>query len=817
MQQIPRWLIGLVVGSVFVGPFGMLAIAQDDELTAQQVLTSIERGRRYLLSQQEADGAWRVDKSRLYEIGITSLALLALINSGMTAEDAEIAKGLAFLRNIREPDPDFTYDISLMLMALSAAKDGQRDQIRMQKLVAKLEKSQTPNGVDRGSWAYTVSGKFAAGWTGDRSNAQYAILGLHAANEAGVEVDRTVVERARQHWIDSQNIDGGWDYVNNPGLRSPSTGSMTVAGISSLAITNAMLRDPTQDETPDGEPICCGALPEDDSLERAADWLAKHFTVGRNPGPAALGEHVLYYLYGLERAGRLSARRFFGPHDWYRRGATYLIAAQRRSNGQWIGVGKMEKKPVIGTSLALLFLSKGLAPVLIQKGMFGEADGDRQVKSKNWTRHRWDVRRLTERIAGRPMWPKLMTWQVLNLNQAVANDSVAAVRQAPILYLSGEDAHKFTDAEAALLRKYVDQGGFILGVANCPENSDNAFEDAFRDLVAKMYPLGDVALNPLTEDHLIWRSEFLLKPKDFELYGADLGCRTPIVFSRTDLSCLWDKMSRVEPQGRSEKLSKTIEQAFRMGVNIVAYATGREPPNKLEADSDELADGQQDKIERGLLQIAKLKHGGGWDVAPQALRNLLMGLNRVVGQAATTKTRPIEPANANLFKYPLVYMHGRNGFNFSNAEVTQLREHLQRGGVLFADACCGSDAFDASFRELVGNLFPEQTLERIPIEHELFTEKTFYDIRSVRRRVPGLPVADQPVNMAVQPVEPFLEGVFIEGRLVVIYSKYDISCALQRQVTVACPGYIPEDALRIGINVVMHALLQDATSISADN
>ena len=283
------------------------------------------------------------------------------------------------------------------------------------------------------------------------------------------------------------------------------------------------------------------------------------------------------------------------------------------------------------------------------------------------------------------------------------------------------------------------------------------------------------------------------------------------------MSCLWDKMSRVEPKGRSQKLSKTIDGAFQMGVNIVAYATGREPPNKLEAEADDLADGQQDKIERGLLQIAKLKHGGGWDVAPQALRNLLMGLNRVVGQAATTKTRPIEPANSNLFKYPLVYMHGRSGFDFGNAEVKQLRMHLQRGGVLFADSCCGSDAFDASFRELVQKLFPDKNLERIPIDHEIFTDKTFYDIRRVRRRVPELPKPNQPANVAVETVEPFLEGITIDGRLVVVYSKYDISCALQRQVTVACPGYIPEDALRIGINVVMHALLQDATSVSTDN
>jgi hypothetical protein len=54
-----------------------------------------------------------------------------------------------------------------------------------------------------------------------------------------------------------------------------------------------------------------------------------------------------------------------------------------------------------------------------------------------------------------------------------------------------------------------------------------------------------------------------------------------------------------------------------------------------------------------------------------------------------------------------------------------------------------------------------------------------------------------------------LEGIEIDGRFAVIYSKYDISCALERQASVACSGYVEEDALKIALNVVLYALLQD--------
>ena len=42
-----------------------------------------------------------------------------------------------------------------------------------------------------------------------------------------------------------------------------------------------------------------------------------------------------------------------------------------------------------------------------------------------------------------------------------------------------------------------------------------------------------------------------------------------------------------------------------------------------------------------------------------------------------------------------------------------------------------------------------------------------------------------------------------------IYSKYDLSCALERQASVACAGYDHQDAVSIAVNVIRYALLQD--------
>ena len=57
-----------------------------------------------------------------------------------------------------------------------------------------------------------------------------------------------------------------------------------------------------------------------------------------------------------------------------------------------------------------------------------------------------------------------------------------------------------------------------------------------------------------------------------------------------------------------------------------------------------------------------------------------------------------------------------------------------------------------------------------------------------------------------EPIRPALEGVKIEGRWAVIYSKYDIGCALERHQSADCLGYTYESALRLGQAAVLYQL-----------
>lgn len=780
--------VGLACGAV---------TAQD--LSGPVVVRSIENAKRYLVSQQRQNGSWPVEEEggeSRHVVGVTSLALLSLLNAGMTYNDPPVRKALAFLRNQPNDKPDQTYDVSLMLMALVAAKDpGRTDAARIALLANWLEDAQSTAG-NVGAWTY---GQRSFGG-GDPSNSQFAVLALREAVEAGVSVDKDVWERAKVYWEGLQKADGGWGYSEN----SPSSGSMTVAGIASLTIIEHMLRTDAG-VGPDGTPPCCVEEEPNPALERGLAWLGRSFSVGHNPGS---GTWLLYYVYGIERAGRLSGRRFFGDHDWYREGAAFLIQNQNQRTASWQGVGQFESKPIVGTSLALLFMSKGLAPVMMSKLKHGPRDraNPDHLAGHDWNKHPRDVRNLMEHISGLPRWPSLLTSQEVDLRQALQTTGVDALLQAPMLYVTGSEALTFTADEKNLLKEYLYQGGFLFASPTC---QSAAFEDSLRALLKEMLPPGEGDLKPLPADHPVYRSEHLLSPDGVSLQGVDVGCRTAVIYCPEDLGCLWSYWQRHDPKGRNPQLKVKVIRAMQIGVNVAAYATGREPPQSLDAPKKIADDAKLDDIQRGLLQVAQIRHTGQWNAAPRALRNLLLALNDTVGLAASTKPRDLPANDPSLFQYPLLYMHGRTRFQLAPDERDALRLHLTRGGVLFADACCGAAPFDRSFRELVKQLFPDLQFKPIPVTHELFSEQIGRDVRKLRRRTLDAQNPNAPVATTVREVEPYLEGIELDGRYVIIYSKYDLSCALERQSTLSCEGYLSEDAVKLATNIVLYALLQD--------
>ncbi len=171
------------------------------------------------------------------------------------------------------------------------------------------------------------------------------------------------------------------------------------------------------------------------------------------------------------------------------------------------------------------------------------------------------------------------------------------------------------------------------------------------------------------------------------------------------------------------------------------------------------------------------------------------------------KTETVHPAQERVLDYKFLYFHGRNTFNFGGdaRAIDNIKADLQTGGVLFADACCGKKAFDVSFRDFAAKLFPDKKLEPIPENDELFSKELNGEaITSVRcRRESASSEGNDP---GYQDVRPSLEGIKLDKRWVVIYSKYDVGCALEKHQSSDCLGHDYPSALKLGSAAVLYAL-----------
>src|SRR5688572_571814 len=159
---------------------------------------------------------------------------------------------------------------------------------------------------------------------GDHSNTQFALLGLIAAQKGGIPIGAGVLERARRHWNDSQNGDGGWGYGSSRG-QAQSYGSMTAAGVASVFLLGNDLYAQTEK---------CGVYVENDRIARGLDWLSRMWSVTMNPGARGGLAEPYYYLYAVERVGVLTGLKYIGSRDWYREGAAFLVKDQR-PDGSW--------------------------------------------------------------------------------------------------------------------------------------------------------------------------------------------------------------------------------------------------------------------------------------------------------------------------------------------------------------------------------------------------------------------------------------------------------------------------------------------------
>jgi hypothetical protein len=152
-----------------------------------------------------------------------------------------------------------------------------------------------------------------------------------------------------------------------------------------------------------------------------------------------------------------------------------------------------------------------------------------------------------------------------------------------------------------------------------------------------------------------------------------------------------------------------------------------------------------------------------------------------------------------LRKYPFTFMTASCGYEFDRYQKTNLKDYILSGGFLLMDDCVAytidecdckkkynGDYFYMSSCKLLEEVFGREALGDIGLEHEVF-----HNVYSLDE---GLPYVQGNKKHRVK-------GVFINDRLAVILSPWDIHCGWTDR-----EKKNSREAIQMGVNIIMYAL-----------
>ena len=314
-----RWMIG---GVLLLGCLASASTAR--AATPEQTRASIRKAVEFLYAQQNAQGNWEQNQQRTTNKhadingaqwgGGSAQALLALLAAGESPQDPRIQKAAQW---VGQADIIGVYALSMRMQVYPYLRPTQQVRDWARRDAELMYKALKDEGDAKGMYSYwldpaTDKSRF------DHSCSQIAVLGMWAAAQMNLEIARTYWATVDQAWRQHQNADGSWDYSLHK-TESSKQPAMTAAGIATLFITQDFLNRGMGGE--------CAGNRRDENIDKGLAWMSHNFErikSGRS----------FYTLYGIERIGVASGRKYFGTTDWFQEGAEHLVKSQN-PDGSW--------------------------------------------------------------------------------------------------------------------------------------------------------------------------------------------------------------------------------------------------------------------------------------------------------------------------------------------------------------------------------------------------------------------------------------------------------------------------------------------------
>jgi hypothetical protein len=457
-----------------------------------------------------------------------------------------------------------------------------------------------------------------------------------------------------------------------------------------------------------------------------------------------------------------SGYKHLGQVNWYQDGSDYLIQSQNK-DGKW--------GSVINTSFALLFLSRGRAPVIMNKLQYTIGQGTK-TEPGNWNQRPRDVSNLAKFVADQAERP--LNWQIVNFTAPVED-----LHDAPILYIAGNQPINFTAEQKQKIKQYIEEGGLLLAHA---DGGAKPFAESIRKLGTELFKS---EFRPLPATHVILTDEQFVatnwkrKPN---ILGLSNGVRELILLIPDgDPARYWQSY---DIGGRGE--------VFELVANIFQYAVDKQ--NARNKGETYVVRPDPKVTPTQTIKLARLEYGGNWNPEPGGWRRLAAVLHNT--QRTTLNVESVPLLNLADTDATIAHLTGTNAVTFDSEERLQLKGFVQGGGMLIVDAAGGSTAFAQSIEREFESIFGDEAKalkEPLPADHPIYKKPLNVDItyRAYAKRNVSGDLRGGRIRMMQR-----------KGKPAVIYSPDDLSNGLVGAAVDGVLGYEPQTATALMTNTL---------------
>ena len=757
-----RWPIIVALVAIFAS---RLSAATPD-----QIDDALHRAKTFLYSKQKK-GNWESHATAPTDADVkksptginagqwgeqTALATYALLAIGESPQDDKLIPTVKFLQTSNLPG---VYAFGAKMQIYPYLPSTPEVRKLAQHDLEKLLSAQIGDGPGKGLYDYLLD---TTGSTRvDHSASMYGLLGVWAAQQTGAEVSMDYWRKVEEAWIRDQDASGAWAPGRRPSARNPLNAAMTAAGLTALYITQDQLHA-------DNGVLCKGNI-TDPHIESGLTWLSQNFDKVLSDKQQRYAPYST--LFDVERVGMTSGLKYFGSVNWYNVGADYLVKNQD-AIGSW-------GKDIPNACFAILFLSHGRAPVVFNKlqyNLSGGGEGD-------WNQRPRDAANLVHFVGQET--ERDLNWQIVNLSAPLQE-----LHDAPILYLSGNQALNFTPDEQSRLKQFCEEGGLILGNADC---SSAEFAGSFRKLGATLFP--DYEFRELPPDHPIYTNEQYRRTQwknPPSILSLSNGVRELMVlYPDSDPAKYWQLE---EVTGR--------EEFFQSADDIFLYAVDKQ--NLLKKGETYLVYPDANVTADRRIKLARLQYDGNYDPEPGGWRRLSAILQNTCN--AQLRILPVKLGDDKLgsghgLGAHIAHLTGTTRFKLKDADRAELKKFVEGGGTLIVDAAGGSVDFADSAESELSTIFgPEvarQLKRPLPPSNPLYNmpngKITTFDFRPFGEKSVGLLHGPQ------------IKAIMIGDRPAVFFSREDLSAGLVGQPVDGLIGYDPPTATAIMRNLILFA------------